>query len=433
MLLALLDASATDRAGGMRKHELIDKATVFCSSSFTQPVRCGFFLFEHQKTQASNGFRYTAWNSMKQLEDKGMVMRAGNPPVFYLSTQGQETAQVLQAKRADLLVSNDNADGHPVDYAADDDAASQPSQLQPSQPPPLPPPPLAVQSPPPPPPSGPSDVRGPLRVELLLDLREIGSAEDRNYLSRQLAARGVACESKRLSVGDMLWVGRAADGVTYVLNCIVERKKVDDLVSSIMDHRYTEQKFRLRGCGISNVVYLVEGALDRVTGSHFKGLPSTTIESALLHTQLLDNFHVVHTHSIEETVSYLCSVTKFLRSHVDAREGAIDAAYIAAGAPTLDEFNEATCKYRSSRVTVGGVFAAQLLQLPQCSGAICAAIAHEYPTPRRLMQAYAACTDDEERTTLLRRTVAAPPGAQRGVGPALSEQVCRMYTANEYG
>jgi ERCC4-type nuclease len=44
-----------------------------------------------------------------------------------------------------------------------------------------------------------------------------------------------------------------------VLDCIVERKTVVDLASSIVDGRYDEQKQRLCNCGVAHVVYLVEG------------------------------------------------------------------------------------------------------------------------------------------------------------------------------
>ncbi len=48
--------------------------------------------------------------------------------------------------------------------------------------------------------------------------------------------------------------------IDYVLDFIVERKTADDLAASIMDGRYEEQKFRLKNCGINNVIYLVEGS-----------------------------------------------------------------------------------------------------------------------------------------------------------------------------
>ena len=50
-----------------------------------------------------------------------------------------------------------------------------------------------------------------------------------------------------MPVGDFLWVGRPkAGGPDYVLDFILERKRVDDLWSSIKQKRYEDQKRRLR-------------------------------------------------------------------------------------------------------------------------------------------------------------------------------------------
>lgn len=44
-----------------------------------------------------------------------------------------------------------------------------------------------------------------------------------------------------------------------MLDFIVERKKADDLASSIIDGRYKDQKYRLKNSGISNIYYIYEG------------------------------------------------------------------------------------------------------------------------------------------------------------------------------
>lgn len=44
-----------------------------------------------------------------------------------------------------------------------------------------------------------------------------------------------------------------------VLDYVIERKKADDLSSSIIDGRYKEQKYRLKNCGASNILYFYEG------------------------------------------------------------------------------------------------------------------------------------------------------------------------------
>ncbi len=62
------------------------------------------------------------------------------------------------------------------------------------------------------------------------------------------------CKTANLTLGDFMWVYK-----NKVLNFIMERKKADDLASSIIDGRYKDQKYRLKNCGISNVYYVYEG------------------------------------------------------------------------------------------------------------------------------------------------------------------------------
>lgn len=52
---------------------------------------------------------------------------------------------------------------------------------------------------------------------------------------------------RHLPVGDAAWVARhRVSRVEYILDFIVERKRVDDLWTSIKDNRYKDQKFRLK-------------------------------------------------------------------------------------------------------------------------------------------------------------------------------------------
>ena len=65
----------------------------------------------------------------------------------------------------------------------------------------------------------------------------------------------------------------------YILDFLIERKTADDLAASILDGRYEEQKFRLKSCGISNVIYLVEGS----PGQYCK-IPELVLRKACIHT-----------------------------------------------------------------------------------------------------------------------------------------------------
>lgn len=52
----------------------------------------------------------------------------------------------------------------------------------------------------------------------------------------------VVCEIRHLNVGDYTWVCRDKDGNELILPYIIERKRMDDLASSIKSGRYHEQK-----------------------------------------------------------------------------------------------------------------------------------------------------------------------------------------------
>lgn len=82
-----------------------------------------------------------------------------------------------------------------------------------------------------------------------------------------------------------------------MLDYIIERKTADDLAASIVDKRYNQQKFRLQNSNIKNIFYLVEGKV-----SQHANLPQTTINKAVLNTQIVQNFKVRTTQSLQESI-----------------------------------------------------------------------------------------------------------------------------------
>ena len=81
-------------------------------------------------------------------------------------------------------------------------------------------------------------------VVCLIDTREIKDAKSRDYIAEELALRGVRVERRSLQLGDALWIARRKrayreqdmrngimDTGEVVLDFIMERKRIDDLVS----------------------------------------------------------------------------------------------------------------------------------------------------------------------------------------------------------
>lgn len=93
---------------------------------------------------------------------------------------------------------------------------------------------------------------GTFTVHLILDNREVAMKKDRDYLQRQLSE--INCEpiTRPLELGDAMWVAKGklmnehgrptGEEVELALGHVVERKRIDDLVGSIKDGRFHEQK-----------------------------------------------------------------------------------------------------------------------------------------------------------------------------------------------
>ena len=86
---------------------------------------------------------------------------------------------------------------------------------------------------------------------------------------------------------------------------IVERKSLQDLLSSIKDGRYKEQSYRLQNCcgGMPhNVMYIIEGAFSQLRNP---ALEKRIIYSAMTTLSAFKGFSVIRTSSVQETADWL--------------------------------------------------------------------------------------------------------------------------------
>ncbi|EKD13125.1 uncharacterized protein L3040_002925 [Drepanopeziza brunnea f. sp. 'multigermtubi'] len=323
--LATLDRNSRD---GLSKADLIERAQPHCESSFTETKGPGQF--------------YTAWNSMKTLEEKDLVYAKGRPTRYYMLTEdGWEvanrmlkTADPTQGRvdkfvygQKDAAVGSDAEDGEPtrvngtarVSAAAEIlDSPKKPDrkELVPDGKPiskdtDLPHVDPIILEP------------GSFTVELIVDNREIKSQKNRDHIQVQLKKKGIDCMSRSLALGDFLWVAKmhdpnllerqGAEGSEIVLDYIIERKRLDDLIMSIKDKRFLEQKFRLRKSGIKNVIYIIEEAKIEVGGFE------QHVASAIASTQVVNGFFVKKTQTMEDTINYLLSITRLLKAKYESR------------------------------------------------------------------------------------------------------------------
>ena len=115
---------------------------------------------------------------------------------------------------------------------------------------------------------------------LFQSLSERSGRKDATYMIEILSRRGILCESRSLALGDFMFIARhkRLKDCEVVLDTIIERKRVSDLVTSIRDGRYQEQRSRLKKTQFTRIIYLIEGS---VTEQTVYGLPIQTVENVI--------------------------------------------------------------------------------------------------------------------------------------------------------
>jgi crossover junction endonuclease MUS81 len=173
---------------------------------------------------------------------------------------------------------------------------------------------------------------GTFTVELVLDVREVRTSKDRDYISNELSRKGITPHVRSLELGDAVWVAKCTDptylsrygeeGDEVMLDWIVERKRLDDLIGSIKDGRFHEQKFRLGRSGMKNVVYLIEEFSAAVDNSGPGGMKyQDMVASAIASTQVVNGYFVKKTQNLDDSIRYLERMTRLLRNMYSGDNG----------------------------------------------------------------------------------------------------------------
>ncbi|KAF9984788.1 Crossover junction endonuclease mus81 [Modicella reniformis] len=285
---------------------------------------------------------------------------------------------------------------------------------------------------------------------LVLDSREIRTLNDRDYIGDKLREQGISVVKRALDIGDVIWIARLKNPVLkteIVLDYIVERKRMDDFVSSIKDGRFLEQKFRLRRSGCGHVVYLIE---THRPGEAYE-IGQEGLRTAMTATQVQDGFFLKRTHNTDQTIEYLSDITKELRrlyasktlyaipdENVDRKSYLDLQAHLKETIPdkkyltTYRAFGLLNSK--SDTLTVTDTFVKMLMTVRGLSSEKAADVARIYGTPRALFSSLDELDDDEE-SQRKRRELLAPiggGGGKRKIGISLSTKLADIWCSNQY-
>jgi len=159
-----------------------------------------------------------------------------------------------------------------------------------------------------------------------------------------------------------------------------------------MDGRYNQQKFRLTDSKLSHIFYLVEGM---ATKSSI--LPQSTIDSAILNTQLINKFKVKTTDTIHETLKWITQMNllienKFIQQIKDPENDTLEFKY---------NYTSFCSKTSKSHITIKTLFGNMLRNVKGCGKECVATILEKFPTPLSLYTALNSLPTEESRMDFL--------------------------------
>lgn len=292
---------------------------------------------------------------------------------------------------------------------------------------------------------------GTFTVQLVLDTREVRAKDDRDYIEKELINKGVKPIVKPLELGDFFWVAKCNDpnllsrygeeGDEIALDWIVERKRLDDLVGSVKDGRFSEQKFRLRRSGVKNVVYLIE---DLTLSSEQATKYHDMMESAIASTQVVDGYFVKRTAKLDDTIRYIARMTAMLRGLYKDRPlrliptTALDAStYLpfmnhlrstSTESYQITYTSFAAMASKSDSLSLRDVYLKMLMCIRGISGEKAIEIQKVWPTPKELLKAYAGCADQKSRDCMVEAKLGSHPVGRRKIGKALSMKIAAIWS-----
>lgn len=293
---------------------------------------------------------------------------------------------------------------------------------------------------------------GSFSVRLALDNREVRHKNDRDDIANQLTDSGVTPLVRPLQLGDIFWIAKIHDpsilprhgeeGDEVALDWIVERKRLDDLVGSIKDGRFNEQKFRLRRSHVKNVIYLIEDIKLSPDDTEKFG---EAIESSISSLQVLDNYFVKRTGGINESIRYLAQLTNMLKTLYESKPLNVIPANVlkpktigrlfeqirmdpksANGHYNITVTSFDSLASKSDTLTLRDVFLKMLMCTRGVSGDKALAMQRTWSTPRTFMEAFEHCEDDKVRDTMIARKLENAVGKAQVKG-ALSAKLAEYW------
>ena len=220
-------------------------------------------------------------------------------------------------------------------------------------------------------------------LTIIIDSRETSLFSILSERDLDIYKDKIIIEKKQLDIGDI--------HIIFNDNCyIYERKTVADLLASIKDGRYKEQKHRLKASHAASLNYIIEG--DTLT-SMKNEKNQKILTSAYYHSIYRDNFNVFFTINTNETATFLLLLATKIIDKPDNFIAVVDDN-------CHDDYID-ICKIKTQKnknITKSTCYLLQLSQIPGISKEIARNISDVYPS---LVEFINALTNSDDKIKLL--------------------------------
>ncbi|KAK6356718.1 Crossover junction endonuclease mus81 [Orbilia javanica] len=292
---------------------------------------------------------------------------------------------------------------------------------------------------------------GNFSISLVLDNREVASKNDHDYIQRSFENADCPPITRAMELGDVMWIakgklfenGRETDEeIELSLDYVCERKRLDDLVASIKDGRFKEQKFRLRRF-VGNVTYIIELPNGKIVASTPQLADSIT--TAIYSTQVANGFFVKLSPRLDDTIKYLARFTRLLKQLYEGKdlymypENLVQVAtigdlkaHLKEKEPHRDYFlsynSLAAISSKSGTSTIRDVFLRMLMCTSGISAEKALEIQRHFKTPRDLLERYERTGGETVGKPMMMGVVdAAASTDRRKIKRALSEKLWETW------
>jgi crossover junction endonuclease MUS81 len=225
-----------------------------------------------------------------------------------------------------------------------------------------------------------------MNFKIIVDSREKSLFGILKYRDLDIYSDKIEILKEQLDIGD-IHLSFSHNDNNYLY--IYERKTNSDLIASIKDGRYKEQKLRLMASGANSLNYIIEG--DMITSLKNKN-NQKMVSGAYIHSIYRDKINVIFTSDLEDTSTFLLLMASKI----------IDKPEYFIGINNNDSHNYIDyCKIKTEKnknIDKNTCYLLQLSQIPSISKEIAKNISNKYPS---LVSLISALNESEDKIGLL--------------------------------